>query len=96
MTGDNEETAEERRKRWGICIRQVAIQLENTNKKYKKILWTIITTAPVIVQAGPVLIFFVVKFSKDDVIFIVFPYILILIALQSKKISLSKIGYIRK
>ena len=50
VTGDNEETAEERRKRWGICIRQVAIQLENTNKKYEKTLWTIITTVPVIIQ----------------------------------------------
>ena len=33
VTGDKDGTAEERGKRWGICIRQVAIQVENTNKK---------------------------------------------------------------
>ena len=37
VTGDKEGTAEQRGKRWGICIRQVAIQVENTNKKYMEI-----------------------------------------------------------
>ena len=32
VTGDKEEKVEEKGKRWGICIRQVAIQVENTNK----------------------------------------------------------------
>ena len=35
VTGDKEGKAEERGKRWGICIRQVAIQVE-TRIKVKK------------------------------------------------------------
>ena len=33
VTGDKEGKAEERGKRWGICIRQVAIQVETRIKK---------------------------------------------------------------
>ena len=33
VTGDKERKAEERGKRWGICIRQVAIQVETRIKK---------------------------------------------------------------
>ena len=32
-SGGKEREEEKRGKRWGICIRQVAIRVENTNKK---------------------------------------------------------------
>ena len=35
VTGDTERNEEKRRKRWGICIRQVAIQVETRIKKKK-------------------------------------------------------------
>ena len=37
MTGDKEGEEDKRGKRWGRCIRQVAIQVETRIKKIKKI-----------------------------------------------------------